>query len=309
MNNFLSLCRRRFPAYCLAAVVLALVAISDAAAQGKGKNVASKIYVTDLQGEADIATNDKIVELKKKSAYLAQGAVIETKKPADPEEKTYASVVYSNGTGIVLGPDTRLEVKKFTQEQFTPNRSDLEAEPSVSQTQTFLARGLICLCTSTQVAGSSMVYQTPHGSVNIRGQKIVLETTDEYTRIAMIEGECTVRGGTGSRLDAGGLTLHSGDQTYLRQDAAGHILPFQVERIPPNELGSLEDKIAMACLAKKTVYFEIAKRPAGNGDTTTGPVTAFDGNDGLDDELVPIEVVPATLPVQFNVSPAKLGSG
>jgi len=69
-------------------------------------------------------------------------------------------MVYSNGTGIYFDPDTRMEIRKFVQEPFTPNRADMETEPSISQTQTFLSRGLVGLCTSRLVAGSSMVYQT-----------------------------------------------------------------------------------------------------------------------------------------------------
>jgi len=302
---------RTFPAYLIAAGVLTLLAASDAVAQGRKKNPASKIYVSDMQGEADIQTDDKIVELTKKSVHSAEGTVIETKKAKDPndKDKTISSMVFSNGTGIAFDPDTRLEVKKFMQEPFTPNRSDMETEPSISQTQNFLVHGLVSLCTSKQVAGSSMTYSTPHGSVNIRGRKLVIEANDEYTRIAMIEGESTVRGGTGSATDSGGQTLHSGEEAYIRHDASGRSLPMQIQRIPPSELGQLDDKVSMACMAKKTVYFEVAERRVSGEETATGPVTAFDSNGGTEQEIVPVEVVPAELPVQYNISPAKLGSG
>jgi len=57
----------------------------------------------------------------------------ESTGPSD-KEKTYSSMVYSNGTGIYFDPDTRMEIRKFVQEPFTPNRADMETEPSISQT-------------------------------------------------------------------------------------------------------------------------------------------------------------------------------
>jgi hypothetical protein len=62
-------------------------------------------------------------------------------------------------------------------------------------------------------------------------------------------------------------------------------------------------------MAKKTVYFEVAERKAIGDGASTGPVTAFDGNAATEQEIVPVEVVPADLPVQITVSPARLGSG
>jgi len=49
----------------------------------------------------------------------------------------------------------------------------------------------------------------------------------------------------------------------------------QIERIPSNELGIMDDKVSMACMAKKTVYFEVAERKTTGDGAATGPVTAF----------------------------------
>lgn len=301
-----------FRAPRVATALFALCVVSSLSAQTK-KNPTSKLYVADMQGQADIETDEKILELTKKSVHSAQGTVIETKKSTgtDDKNKAYSAMVYSNGTGIYFDPDTRLEVKKFVQEPFTPNRSDMETEPSISQTQTFLSRGVVGLCTSRLVAGSSMVYSTPQGSVNIRGKKVVVEAGDQFTRIAMLEGESTVRGGSGSSAEAGGQTLHEGEQAIIRQGSPGHPPQVQISRIPQSQMSALDDKVSMACMAKKTVYFEVAERKVtGDGAAATGPVTAFDGKaTTTEQEIVPVEVVPADLPVQFTVSPARLGSG
>ncbi|MES2691850.1 MAG: hypothetical protein V4773_00165 [Verrucomicrobiota bacterium] len=313
-------------AFSTASALVALALPSVASAQAKKKNPASKVYVSDVSGEAVIDTGDSIEDLSKRSVYTAQGTVIETKKPENDadRDKYYSTMVYSNGTGAFFDADTRVEVRRFVQEPFTPNRTDVETEPSISQTSAFLSRGAVGLCTSKLVAGSNMNYQTPHGSVNIRGRKIVIETHGELTKISMLEGDSTVRGGP---QDLGGHTLHSGEQAIIRPGPPGQPNIVQINAIPQGEVAQLDDKVAMACMAKKTVYFEVRDKKGGSdsadggtdgagdggGDGTggNGSVTAFDGNSGTSSvttgrEIVPVEVVPTNPPIQHTVSPASV---
>lgn len=300
-------------------------------AQDQKKNPASKIYVSDVAGEAQIDTGENIQDLSKKSVYTVQGTVIETKKAEKQEEKdkVFSTMVYSNGTGAYFAEDTRVEVKRFQQEPFTPNRGDMEVEPSISQTQAFVSRGTVALCNSKMVAGSNMNYATNLGQVNIRGQKVVIESHDEVTRISMLEGESTVRSGGA---DLGGRVLRSGEQALIRRQANGAPPQIQIQRIPQAESAQLDDKVAMACMAKKTVYFEVKERQVtekgpvagtekaeagtkkGDDESSTkgssAPVTAFDGNSAtigtsnVVREIVAVPVVPVELPVKFTVSPA-----
>lgn len=291
-------------------------------AQSRKKNPVSKVYVSDVNGEALIDTGEAIEDLSKRSVYTAQGTVIETKRPEDPNDrdKHYTTMVYSNGTGAFFDADTRVEVRRFMQEPFTPNRTDVEVEPSISQTQAFVARGTVGLCTSKLVAGSNMSYQTPHGSVSIRGKKVVIQAENDVTKISMLEGDSTVRAGPA---DLGGHTLHAGEQAIIRRTAPGQPNQIEIRRIPADEMPALDDKVAMACMAKKTVYFETRERQLNNGDGPLvagedvteggpgGPVSAFDGtgtgsNTGTIREIVPVEIVPVVLPVQFTVSAARL---
>jgi hypothetical protein len=313
-----------------------------AQAQARKKNPVSKVYVSDVGGEATIDTGEEFEDLRKRSVYTAQGTVVETKAPPKSEDKNkyYSTMVYSNGTGAFFDADTRVEVRRFVQEPFTPNRTDVELEPSISQTQAFLARGTVGLCNSKLVAGSNMVYQTPHGSVNIRGRKVVIEAGSDVTKISMLEGESTVRGGT---LDMGGHMLHTGEQAIIRRSPNGQANQVEIQRIPSNEATTLDNKVAMACMARKTVYFDVRERQlnttekggdtsrdggggntggndngtGGNGDgiggsaTPNSPVTAFDGSASSGgkttvSEIVPVEVIPTTLPVEFTVSPARI---
>jgi hypothetical protein len=204
----------------------------------------------------------------------------------------------------------------------------MDTEPSISQTQAFVARGAVGLCNSKQVAGSSMNYSTAHGSVAIRGKKVVIEVADGATKVSMLEGDSTVRGGA---LDMGGQALKSGQQAIIRPGAAGRQNQVHIQNIPANELAALDDKVAQACMAKKTVYFEVKEKKndslgslTGNsqgagedptptaGSDPTSPISAFDGNTANNTssvgvgEIVVIPTVPNELPVQFTVSPATI---
>lgn len=288
------------------------------------KNPVGKMYVAILGGAADLAGDDQITDLKKKTAHSVSGSVLETKKSVtkeagDQNKADYSAVVFSNGTGMYVDADTRLNVKKFEQEPFKPNRTDMDVEPSVSHTQTMLEHGTVGLCTPTMSNGSSMVYQTPLGAVNIRGRRVVIESNEDYTRVAMIEGESTVRSGEGNAIDLGGQVLKAGQQAYIRRGPVGQPPIIQIETIPPTAMAALDDKVSMACIAKKSVYFEAVDRnvatggdaeslvagAGGPGDTNTGgAVSTFD--DTPTQVLVAVEVVPVKLPVEFTVSPARV---
>ncbi|MSU48329.1 MAG: hypothetical protein EXS37_04425 [Opitutus sp.] len=292
--------------------------------------------MTDVSGEAIIDTGEELDDLTKRSVYTAQGVVIETKKPEleGDRSKNYSTVVYSNGTGAFFDADTRVEMRAFVQEPFTPNRSDIEAEPSISQTRAFVARGTVGLCNSKLVAGSNMNYDTPQGSVSIRGRKVVIEASPGVTKISMLEGDSTVSGGS---KDLGGHTLKTGEQAIIRTGIGGQANQIQIQQIPPLEMPQLDDKVAMACMAKKIVYFDVRERTveilnragattsdaagSASGDPTAsttggipnGPVTAFDGTTGGASsvtvtirEIVPVEIVSNKLATEFTISLAKI---
>ncbi len=278
------------------AVIAVLLGTLDASAQGRRKNPTSKIYVADVNGSAQIDTGETIDDLTKRSVYTAQGTVIETK-----DDSTNAMVL-SNGTGLHFDPGTRLEVRKFVQEPFTPNRNDMDVEPSVSATETFLSRGAVGLCTSKLAAGSTMNYNTPHAGVRIRGRRAAIQVTSEGTKVSLIEGDITVRAGSH---DAGGQRLEPGQQAIISPSGG-----IRIQAIPPGEMKSLEDKVSMACAARKTVYFDVKEKQEGGLDEgqIEGEVTAFDeaAGAGSEDEIVAIEVTPPTVDPNVTVSAASI---
>lgn len=278
-----------------AAIVLALAVLPCLvvhAADSKRKNPTSKLYVSDVEGIASINTGEKIEDVSKKNVYAAEGVVLETK----PDSKN--SIVLSNGTGVSFDPDTRLELRRFLQEPFSPNRTDLEVEPSVSQTSAFLAKGSIGLCNSKFVAGSTMTYSTRHGTVSIRGRKVVIEASDTQTIVSMIEGESTVRGD----LTTGGLALKSGQEAVITRNSSLEPPTIEVRPITPERMSVIGDKVATACMARKTVYFEVAER--ANQDASDG---IFSQEDASGEEvIVPVEVLPGTIPPNITISPFKI---
>jgi hypothetical protein len=305
-------------AICLAGLCLAAALPVTLHAQDRKNNPTSKFYVADLNGDALIDTGKQVDELVKKSVYNAEGTIIETKP------KSNYAMVYSNGTGAYFDPDTKLDIKAFEQEPFRPNRDDMEVEPSISQTQAFLQRGTVGLCTSKLVAGSSMVYNTPQGSINVRGRKVVMEVTDKSTIVSMVEGDSTIQAG---ELDAGGTTLHEGHQAIITRGAPGQPPTVVIQAIPSDQKTAIDDRVTAACTARKTVYFQAVGKStlAVSGPGTTGTsaaATSVEGgsvflnnvansNTGTSaatgaQVVVAVPVAPATLPNDSTISPAFL---
>lgn len=276
----------------LCTLLSACLGVGSMEAQGRRKNPTSKLFVADVTGTAQIDTGETIDDLTKRSVYTAQGTVIETK------DGSTNAMVLSNATGIYFDPDTRLEVRKFVQEPFTPNRNDMEVEPSISNTEAFLSRGLVGLCTSKLVAGTTMNYSTPHGSVRVKGRRAVIEVTPEGTKISLLEGDVTVRAGP---QDAGGQTLQPGQQAFI--SLTGNIA---IRPIPPSEAGAIDDKVTMACMARKSVYFDVREK---QDDSLGGDRTAFDEDPDATQEIVAIEVTPPNLAPDVTVSAASIPRG
>ena len=249
----------------------ALIFPSGAYAQlqlGKKKGPTSKLFLAESKGKGTIQTGGRIYEPKQASAFDAPGTIIETKGEA------YDAFVYSNGTGMYIDANTRVEIDRFVQEPFQPDRNNAEAEPSISQSDVFIAEGFVGICTSQLVSGTSMIYSTPQASINIRGQKVAMQVTAEETIVYLLEGDVTVRSGS---KDVGGTILHPGEQAVVRAGTADSPPTITVSPIDKDLLSSLDDRVAVACNAKKTVSFETGNDVTGNGGETqiiANPTTA-----------------------------------
>ena len=285
-----------------------------------------------MSGDAQVSSNSRVEDIAKRSVYETNGLVIETKKTESKTEtgRNYSTMVYSNGTAAFFSEDTRVEVRKFEQEPFKADRTDMSIEPSISKTDVFVARGTVALSTSELVAGSSMIYETKLGSVNIRGRKVVIETDDDETTISMLDGESTVQAGG---LDMGGHVIKAGEEAVIRPGGPGQPNIIEIRQIPPVSLTLFDDMVSNAVMAQKTVYFEVKGPAASSGSavasqssggsaekgtsasTDDASVTAFDAvaannsnasSSSTRQQIIPVQVVPVSLPVQFTISPARL---
>ena len=314
-------CYRRC-AGCVVVAVSVFHGLSSAAAPAPAPDFAGKIYATEVNGTALIRVNGRIQPLKPKTAYPASGIALET------QPGSAATLVLSNGTGVTLGPATRIEVKHFEQEPFKPMRTDFEQEPSVSDTRLEVVFGTISIATNKLASGSNLHVETPQAEVSAFGGRLVVTVSDAGTNVWVLEGSCTLRGDDTAMPKQ---LLRAGDMAAATRGAAGQ--PEQtivrVEKISSAKLVALDDQLAEPSFARKIVYFEVKELPAdasnasggaaspqaalAEGDKAAGaPVDAFGRSDStptLSHVIVPVAVVPIELPVNFTISPARILSG
>ena len=285
------------------AAVMIMAPVSFAQRQlGKKKGPTSKIYIAEATGDSQIQTGDKIYAARQATAFDAPGTVIETKAGA------HNAFVYSNGTGMFVDESTRVEIDRFVQEPFKPNRespADAPFEPSISQSNVHVVHGAVGICTSQLVSGSSMSYSTPEAVVNIRGGKVSIETNANVTIIDLLEGDVTVHGGS---KDLGGQMLRPGERAVVRAGASGQPPLVTIGRIPPEALQTSDERVSIACNAKKTVTFEVIEKKAEQGlDAPSSIVPSDDAaGAGSTQEIVVKPTVPANPPINIVVSPDRL---
>jgi hypothetical protein len=280
----------------LSALALLVVVPSSYAQRqlGKKKEPVAKIYVADAQGEGQIENGEKIYTLRQSTAFDAPGSVIETK------EGSTNAIVYSNGTGMFVDENTRVEIERFVQQPFQPDIEstlDSKHEPSMSQSNIFLSHGALGICTNELLSGSSMIYSTPLGSVNIRGGRLVIEAHADETFVDLIEGDVTVRG-TGK--EVGGQVLHAGERAVIRAAGAGQDPVITIMPIPDEAKKRNDRRVESACSGRKSVTFEAI---AFSSEEST------DEGAGADDtsvEIIARPTVPGEPPANIVISPDRL---
>jgi len=306
----------------LAAIAALAIASPAAFAQrqlGKKKGPTSKLYLAESVGKGNITTEGKAHEAKQATAFDAPGTVIETSKDS------HQAFVYSNGTAMLVDENTRVEVDRFVQEPFKPDRDkSTEVEPSISQSDVFVSRGQVNICTSQMVSGSTMSYSTPNANVNIRGGKVAVATNGSESTIYLLEGDITVRG---SGKDTGGTILRAGEKATITSAGPGRPPIIKVAPIDSDMAGKLDEKVAAACAAKKTVSFETIEKKSqfgaegeseapgtnggssgnnGSGGNQETPGTSDPDAAPPTDEIVVTPNTPSSPPTNITVSPDRL---
>jgi hypothetical protein len=179
------------------------------------KTLLGKFMVSSVNGSATCVSEGRVFELKKGDTITARGSSVET------DGKSNVILVFSNGTGVYVDGGTRFDVLKFDQEFFAPN-NNLRVEPSNSNTLVRVKTGRVVVSTPRLLSGTTMVYETMHAAVGIRGDKLLLEADDKQTHVAMISGQSTVnpRNGDGQFVSIG-KRLVTGQEAFIKYTAGG----------------------------------------------------------------------------------------
>ena len=224
-----------------------------------------KFYVADVYGTVRIHRDEQVEDLVKKSAYQATGTTLET-ETVEVGRPASAELVLSNGTGVRLGENSRLIVRKFAQEAFVPDRTDMDLEPSMSFFRAELERGIVSFASSRLRPDSYTILLTPLAQIEFRGGKLVIESTERETRISLVDGGARVQARGG---DAAAQPLQPGQQATVHLEA-GKKLSVDIATVPVADRDPLDDAVALAAMAKKTVYFEVRETSTGSA----GPIGA-----------------------------------
>lgn len=260
--------------------VTALSASAQQGLPGANRGPTTKIYLSEAEGESAIVSKGITYTAQQAKSFDAPGTVIETK------DKAHNAFVYSNGTGLYMEQNTRIEVNRFAQERFQPNsptRTNPEIEPSVSHSHVIVNRGIVGICTNQLATGTTMLYTTSLASVEIRRGRLSIESTPAETIVDLLEGDITVHNGT---QDKTGQVLRPGDRAIIHAAAGGQPSTITILETPKEFAQPLDERTNVACNAKKTVF--------------------FDANDAADQEVTANPAVPAQLPTNITVSPDRL---
>lgn len=205
---------KKLPLFCFLGGLIAIQSVGHAALN-RQNNILGKFVVTTINGTATCVSDGRILELKKGDSIVARGTTIET------APKSSVVLVFSNGTGVYTDASTRLQIERFEQEFFAPN-NNLRVEPSNSSTLAKLISGRVVISTPRLLSGTTMIYQTPHAAVAIRGEKVLIEATEQRTHVAMISGNATVnpRDATGNFV-AIGKRLTTGQEAFVKYTIDG----------------------------------------------------------------------------------------
>ncbi len=198
----------------LLAALLPLVGYGTLTSRQKN-TLLGKFYVSSVKGTVRCVSDGRIFELKKGDVVLARGTTVETAADSN------ITLVFSNQTAVFSDEKTRFQIEKFDQEFFAPN-NNLRVEPSNSATIVKFTSGRLVINTPRLLSGTSMVYETEHSAIYIKGEKVLIEGDDKQTHVAMIAGTASVnvRDKDGIFVSIG-KRLTTGQEAFVKKTLAG----------------------------------------------------------------------------------------
>ncbi len=190
----------------LGMVAIALLpALSSAALQS------GKVQVGKANGTVTL------IDAKAQRKPLASGAVFQEGSKVETGADSSVELVFSNGSSVLLTPNTLLEVRTFRQiasAGITSPYRKMEKDPSPSVTELEVSRGKIIGEARKLNALSVFTVKTPAGLVRIRGTVFTVEYRVGADGVGRIVVDC-VRGSVETHIfssDAGPVLVEPGMQ-------------------------------------------------------------------------------------------------
>jgi hypothetical protein len=222
--------RSPFQSFCL--LVLGLTPVLSLAALTNGKLqvgiVKDEAYLYDKQGKKEPLRTARIFQ---------EGFRVET------TPKNTVELILSNGSTLIVSPDTLLEVKTFRQvvsdRIIEGEYQKLDKEPSPSITEIEVIRGKVVGEVRKLNPQSSYTIKTPVGVARIRGTIYTVEFSDNGKGSGTLNVGC-VRGSVEATIfaaNSGPIAVRPGDQLTVQAP-----VPKPVEAVkPPDATGTKPD--------------------------------------------------------------------
>jgi hypothetical protein len=170
---------------------------------GQGQ-IQAQIKVARVVGQVTVARADATTAMLHNYDPLSQGDVVITAKGAS------VVLVFSNGSTVSIGPDSKVAVDEFTQDPFDKNvkLTDLKEEPTTSHTKLNLTYGELVGNVKKLKGESTFQVQTPVGAAGIRGTTFRLVyrptgTGQAFFSLSTETGVVIFQGTTGASIPVG----------------------------------------------------------------------------------------------------------
>jgi hypothetical protein len=203
---------------------------------------------------------------------LTQGDIVTTAKGSS------VVLVFSNGSTINLGQDSRMSIDEFLQDPFSQDVkvSELADEPSKSQTKLALTYGELVGNVKKLHSDSSFLVQTPVGAAGIRGTtfRLVYRPTGSgqaFFTLSTASGEMIFQGTSGTPIPV--PANKEVDIQVTINDATGAIESVQVtsKDITPEAAQLIEQAVTQVLESTKDTVFPGTGTPSEEGQQQQPP--------------------------------------
>jgi len=242
-------------------------------AAGEPAQLRGQIKAVRVIGEVQVARGpDQAPVALQNNGTLAPGDIVRTAKSAS------VVLVFSNGSTVNLGPESRLAIDEFLQDPFGAEIKvgDLKEEPSRSRTKLNLTYGELVGSVKRLRGASTFLVQTPVGAAGIRGTVFRLVyrpsgTGKAFFTLSTTAGEVIFQGPTGAPVAVGEDREILVDVKIDEATGAVQSVTVQSQTIAPEEKQIIEQQVTQAVESLRTTTFVSPAAPVNPAAPETTP--------------------------------------